>query len=166
MVNNAANIPSELAALHDIHVPERISFLQLAPIWYIVFGVLLILILTILYINWRDRSKHQALRQGIYLLNQLQQSQVIDPRLLSADVSNILRRVALAYYPRAQVAGLHGEEWLMFLNTSSHKLDFNHLRYELLELPYQESPTQKVELKPLFTIAHAWIVQRRKRCSN
>ena len=41
-----------------------------------------------------------------------------------AALAEILRRAALAGYPRAKVAGLHGEDWLAFLDRSYGETGF------------------------------------------
>ena len=41
-----------------------------------------------------------------------------------AAIAQILRRTAIATFPRAQVAGLHGENWLRFLDATSAKVTF------------------------------------------
>jgi len=40
------------------------------------------------------------------------------------DVSVILKRVALAVFPREQVASLYGDDWIAFLNRTCSRCDF------------------------------------------
>lgn len=58
-----------------------------------------------------------------------------------AKIAEILRRTALAAFPRDQVASLHGSEWLIFLNQSSEKIQISRSDARtLLEAPYRSSP--------------------------
>ena len=79
-------------------------------------------------------------------------------------ISELLRRVALVYFPREEVASLKGEAWLTFLSRTSKRIDFNQLRDYLLEFPYQAA--REIDLQPLFYGAKEWIKQRRVPCSN
>ncbi len=61
--------------------------------------------------------------------------------LSAAKVAEILRRTALAAYPREQVAGIYGEDWLKFLSQTIDSKSFNDETGQLLaKAPYQDIP--------------------------
>ena len=156
----------ELAQLHDIHLPEAIGWWPLAPGWYVLTLLLIILLVTVIFLMSRYYLNGRARRQALRLLMTYQQSypKQANSQLSAARVSELLKRVALVYFPREQVASLQGESWLTFLNTTSNGLDFNCVHTELLEAPYQA--TIDCDLHNLFIVARAWISQRRGSCLN
>ena len=156
----------ELAQLHDIHLPEAIGWWPLAPGWYVLTLLLIILLVTVIFLMSRYYLNGRARRQALRLLMTYQQSypKQANSQLSAARVSELLKRVALVYFPRAKVASLQGEAWIVFLNDTSKGLDFNNVRQELLEAPYQ--PVMEHDLQLLFNQARAWISQRRGSCLN
>jgi hypothetical protein len=64
-----------------------------------------------------------------------------DGRGYAAAVSALLRRLALARYPRERVAGLSGDAWLDFLDRSGGGGGFRSgVGRALTELPYRPGP--------------------------
>lgn len=167
----ASATAQELAQLRDIHLPEPIGWWPLAPGWYLLLFLVIFCIAIIVLYSWRRYKNSVSKRQGLRLLNtyysQYQNDQ--NSQLASARVSEILKRVALVYFPRAKVASLNGADWIQFLNETGKGIDFNPIRYELLELPYSSSQPGKTTLEKidvLFESAKHWIKQRSKPCSN
>lgn len=159
--------PQDLAQLHDIQMPAPIGWWPLAPGWYLLAALMVILILGLYYLLHRvyanGRAKREALRE--LALYQQEYQQHANSQLISANISALLKRVALVYYyPRTQVAGLHGDAWISFLNNKVKHVNFNPVRTELLELPYQ--PPHKRNLQPLFKLTRQWIKRQGKPCSN
>lgn len=160
------NIPQDLSLLHDIHTPPSISWWPLAPGWYLLVGGLVCVILLTLFFYRRYYVHGQAKRQALRELDiiEKQYDQDNNSQNCSACLSKLLRRVALVYYPRTDIAGLQGEAWLLFLNKSAAGVNFNAVRTQLLELPWKPSYGQPV--KPFITICRQWIIKQRKPCSN
>lgn len=156
-----------LAHLRDIHLPPPISWWPLAPGWYVICFMLLVVIVSIFYLVKRRYLQRYPKRQALRLLAFYEQEwqNTQQGSRACANVSELLRRVALAYFPRHDVAGLHGEAWLNFLNQSSSSLNFTALRDYLLVFPYQQDE-QTANLEPLFTSAREWIKQRGQPCLN
>lgn len=150
-----------LAALKDIHLPEAPGFFPLAPGWYIslaLVGLMIIFLVTFLRRKWiAGRPKREAL----HLLADLQTDFIRtgDSQQASAKTDQLLKRVALVYFPRTEVAGLYGEQWIDFLNKTSKKIDFSPEAPMLIEWPFQ--PNQQRDITPLFSKAKQWIQQRR-----
>lgn len=155
-----------LAQLRDIHLPEVIGWWPLALGWIALFVLGFSLCLLALFYIRRHYHRGRARREGLRLLMQYEKEyqQGASPQLVSAQISDILRRMALVYFPREEIAGLQGELWLDFLNKSGKGLNFNEVRECLLLLPYQ--PEQAADLSPLFVCAKSWVKQRRGRCLN
>lgn len=158
------NLLQPLANLRDIHVPSAVSFWPLAPGWYGLL-VLLLLCLIILYrvikkYNHNKRPKQQAL-QLLTAYEQAYQKEG-NSALAAASVSELLKRVALQYCQRREVASLQGDAWIQFLIESSKGLDFNQVRNELIEIPYK--PQSDGDLPTLFALSREWIKQRRGPC--
>lgn len=155
---------SALASLRDIHMPAPIGWWPPAMGW-IILGVLLILLLLgmagfLIHYIMNSRAKRHALRlletyRDAYLKQQ-------NAQLTSARISELLKRVALVYYPRKKTASLAGEQWIAFLNETSKQLDFNSVSVLLIEIPYRSSA--ECDVLPLFDLAQQWIKQRSGRC--
>lgn len=156
----------QLSKLHDIQLPAPISWWPMAPGWYLLILLGLLLIAFLFYRTRRHYLHGLAKRQALQLIENLEQENQRErnSQLSSMKVSELLRRVALVYFPREEVASLQGEAWLAFLSKNSKGIDFSELRPYLLELPYQ--PAKDIDLQPLFRGAKAWIKQRGAPCSN
>lgn len=155
-----------LAQLRDIHLPKAIGWWPLAPGWY-VLGILMMALIGIMaYAIRRHVINGRPKRQALRLLSTYQRDYLARPEvsLNAARVSELLKRVALVYFPREKVASLQGEAWIAFLSETSKRLDFKRVEQALLVAPYH--PTMKGDLSLLFTMARLWIKQRRKPCSN
>ncbi|MCX7118088.1 MAG: DUF4381 domain-containing protein [Legionellales bacterium] len=150
--------------LKDIHLPERIGWWPMASgkiaLALLIVGISVGLLMVLIRYYMRGRARRVALK----LLSSYEQQFCSDLNSQSsaACVSELLKRVALVYFPREKVASLRDEAWIAFLNETSKGLNFQDVRVALLELPYQRS--QDHDLKPLFTMAEAWVKQRRGPC--
>jgi hypothetical protein len=118
--------PASLENLHDIVTPEAAGWWPLAPGWY---GVaLLVLILSAWYVvrrlrRWRRNAYRREALAALALLNA--RSDRADGRAsVLAEAATLLRRVALSAYPRTQVATLGGDRWLAFLDETGGRGEF------------------------------------------
>jgi len=155
-----------LAQLKDIHLPDPVGWWPLAPGWYLLLFLGLCLTIALFcFINKRRRHA-LAKNQAIALLNTYEKlyEEEQNTALTSSLISELLRRVALTYYPRTEVASLHGDAWLHFLNQTSKGIEFDSVREALLDAPFKTECHQ--DLKLLFHKARLWIKQRKVPCSN
>jgi hypothetical protein len=164
--NMPMTAPDPLSKLRDIHLPEPIGWWPLAPGWYLLVLLVIAILITIIFFLRRYYLNGSAKRDALRLLKiyQQQYQSEMNSQISSAHISLLLKRVALAYFPRARVASLQGDEWILFLNNTAKKLNFEEVRAELLEMPYQ--PQKDCDLGLLFEMAHTWIKQRRAPCLN
>ena len=129
--------------LQDIVVPEQPPLWPLAnELWWLL--VLLLIIFAVIIFQWRQSKKRNAYRlMGLALL---------ETTNTVHDVSVILKRVALAVYPREQVASLYGEEWASFLRRTYKRRDFSIIT--------GAEPDQPVDRK-IIKLAASWIQHHR-----
>ncbi len=149
-----ANILQHLRA---IHLPKPISWWPLAPGWYvlaIILGVLVVVAGWYLYRWWqRLKRRRTILRELQYL--KLQQTTRTTAEII-ADLSGLLRRVAIYCFPRQAIAGLTGKAWLLFLNDTGRTQDFTRDAGELLvTAAYRRA--QDVNPEKLFVLVENWI---------
>ncbi|MBN9670034.1 DUF4381 domain-containing protein [Roseibium aggregatum] len=80
----------------------------------------------------------------------------------ATDVARILRRTALAAYPRHRVAGLTGDRWIGFLNETANAPLFRGAAAESLKTsPYRDAAVQD----DLIATARRWIRTHRREVS-
>lgn len=157
--------PDQLSQLRDLHLPPPVSWWPMAPGWWCLIALLLGGSAYLAFIITRRYVQGRARRFALQLLTRYeQQARSKQQGFSAAELSALLKRVALAYFPRAQVAPLQGDAWLLFLNQTAKGLDFNTVRDLLIHAPYQ--PYTNLDLSPLLVLTRAWITQRRARCSN
>ena len=157
----------ELSQLRDIHLPEPIGWWPPAPGWYFLAILILVALIVAIIFLTRHYLNGRARRQALRLLETYQQQYLehhINHQLIAARLSELLKRVALVYFPREKVASLQGESWIAFLNDTGKGLNFNAVQRELLELPYQSEVA--CDFQPLFGLVRTWIRQRRGQCLN
>ena len=102
--------------LKDIVIPDAPSLWPPSPgLWVVLTAIAVVLMLFgyRLYLHWHRNRYRKA---GLHLL---------DEAATEYEVSVILKRVALAAYPREQVASLHGAEWVAFLRKTSPRCSFS-----------------------------------------
>jgi len=145
--------------LCDIHLPEPLSFWPFAPGYWIVIGVVILLLCSggwWLYKYYSQSVKNLALKE----LKHLRASYQNNHTRLVITLSILLRRVALVTFPRHQVAGLHGIKWLQFLDHTGNTKAFTSGSGQILgTAPYQKKP-QIEDAEALFNLVETWIKQR------
>lgn len=134
---------ASLANLRDIAVPEP------PPFWPPAFGVwVLVIVVSVAVIalaiivrrRWQDNAYRRA---GLSLLKQSQNVR---------DVNIVLKRVALAVFPRSEVASLYGDEWTAFLDGNCRQTTFARL----------DTPDAEAEAShELQSLARTWIRRHR-----
>jgi hypothetical protein len=138
----------------------------LAPGWYGLLALFIGLVLFVVYFLKKHLAYARPKKEALALLKTLKEDYKTqnDSQVISAQISDLLRRVALVYFPREEVASLHGEDWLVFLNKTAKDINFNPVQSLLLDAPFK--PAQNLDLNPLIIKAELWIKQRRVPCSN
>jgi len=114
-----------LTNMHEIGLPEAVSWLSLTPLSA---GLVFLLLLGGLRALWRyygawcnDQYRRQA-RQQLQQLHALRTQQ--DQRVAAAQgLAQLIRQVALTAWPRVDVAALLGDAWLDFLHTTGGRAE-------------------------------------------
>jgi hypothetical protein len=148
-------IPDLLKQLRDIHYPPAIKIWPLAVGWYVVIAFFLCALVAIFYRRFRQYKRDQLKRMVLKQIEELHEKRGMGKNI-SEELSKLLKRAALARYPRHEVAGLFGEDWLLFLDKTSTTTDFSKgLGRLLLVYPYQK--TQQDLPDPLFHLIQNWV---------
>ncbi len=161
---------SPLAALKDIHLPPAPGWWPPAPGWWFVTFVVLTLIGVGLY-KWRLRQlRLQPIKLALLELSQLDLKTVDSTQqsLVLQELSALVRRFCIVFFPEKNIAGLCGQAWLEFLKQEfsgklagqNRDLDDNDLR-PLLEETY--SPSCNTDLVALGKIVEQWISSQKKK---
>ena len=156
-------IESGIPVLRDIHGLDAVPWWPIAPGWWLLTGLLALLIVAaagrywLLYhspwIGWRGDARRQlrALKKSL---------QKEDLREVAGRLSELLRRIAMAHSGRRETAGLTDENWLQWLATQDNSgFDWERRGQLLLTAPYMP-PTLEVarkELSALIVAARRWI---------
>lgn len=126
--------------LMDIRGLDPISWWPLAPGWWmsalLLVALLILLFMLIRYLfryppgSWRWEAQ-AALRELLRQRHQLSQKAV------AAQLSELLRRIAIARFGRERIASISGSEWLAWLQqTDPNGFDWSGRGGILLDLPY------------------------------
>jgi hypothetical protein len=149
--------------LRDIHDLDAIPWWPLAPGWWWVIGiaVLLMLVAGIRYWirysgimpGWRGDARRQLRELKKALRNE-------DPRDVAGRLSILLRRIAMARSGRQQAAGLSGDDWLAWLEQNDNTgFRWTKGGWVLLQAPYMppEMTVRSNEVMHLVVAAMHWV---------
>lgn len=145
--------------LRDIHLPGPPEFWPPAPGWWIIAAVMLALLTWLGLKIWRRTKLYLQRKRIIGLLEQLEQSSsdTHTPEFL-AQLSRLLRRLALMRFPRQEVAPLTGNDWLKFLDASGGDGQFCAGPGRVLaDGPYVRALNETVDTRALSSLIRNWI---------
>ena len=104
----------DLSRLNPIVMPDAVGALPLAPGWKILIGVALV---ALAWLAWRASKAWWANRYRRAALRELRALQQEPERL--QELPALLKRAALAAWPRRRVASLSGSAWQQFLDSTN-----------------------------------------------
>jgi hypothetical protein len=105
---------------------------------------------------WTNRYRREALAELTRLEHQFDAGETSDG--LAADLALLVRRTALAAFPREQVAALAGPAWLSFLDRTYGGTEFSQGGGRVLEsAPYQPMRQDASRLRALIELVRRWI---------
>jgi len=157
-VTPAANTDA-LAELRGYHFPDPVSWWPPAPGWWLLAALLLLATSALVWTLWRRQRRRAALRAALVELDTLAGAHDgLDPAEFARRLSRLLRRYALARFPRREVAGLAGEDWLRFLDAHGGDQAFTRGPGRLLrEAPYRPAGDAPA-LTELAALARSWML--------
>ncbi len=158
---NGVRVPPDSLPLRDIHLPGETLASTAAPALtgLVALGVLAACLALVLLALRRRRGR--LVRAALARVERQWVAAPGDPAWLLA-LSELLRRAALARYPRAEVAGLTGEQWLAFLARQGGDPAFTGAAGRwLVEGPYRVQVTvPPAEATALLAAARRWLEAR------
>ena len=150
-----------LEQLKDIHTPESVSWWPLAPLWWVLFAIILAGILFFAWRRWQQYRALAPLRQAFAELSAL------DPESADfiAKLHRLQRRVAMVCFSGSDslnssqqaIAALTGAQWRQFLNQNGDYFSAELLNALHRDL-YRKSPTVDVAThSQLKQATHGWL---------
>ncbi|GAA0853588.1 DUF4381 domain-containing protein [Aliiglaciecola litoralis] len=143
-----------LEQLNDIHVPDSVSVWPLAWGWWLLMGVSILVVCVVTVWLYRYLSARRVKRMALQELRTLNP----DNPTVYSEVNQLLKRVALAYFPSAPIASLYGEQWCNFLTQQlpdNKQQDFKQACIQLQQNLYQKTPESSAE--SVIDSAKTWI---------
>lgn len=141
--------------LKDIHQPAKVSIFPLAPSWYLLLALLVILASIIIWLKLHKKKKAQQIKQIYSILGTLEQNCTSNKELL-ADISILLKRVAMWRFPDRQVQLKFGNEWLVFLDQTGKTTEFSSGIGKCLANSYQFNANNN-DYQALFNLIKKWL---------
>lgn len=143
--------PTSLDRFHDLVVPPPAPWWPPTPGWWIVLSLAALVVMGMLlrtFFRWQaDRYRREALV-------------LLDASDLVM-ISPLLKRVALAVWPRERIADLTGKAWLDFLDRSAGMEGFVNGRGSLVET-IVFNPAAQADQGEMKRLAAVWIKRHRR----
>ena len=109
------NLPQLLDLMHGIVEPTPVSWMPQTDGWWVLLGWLLV-VCALGFVKWLARRRLNRYRR--ISLKSLAEIEVEAPEA-AAEIAAILKRTALAAFPRNEVASLTGPDWAEFLSRTA-----------------------------------------------
>lgn len=147
----------DLSGLRDIHLPIEPEFWPLAVGWYVLFGTIILAVL-ISFILWR-LYQNKPLPYALRELEKIQHT----PENQLKNLSQLLKRVAMAKYGRKEIAPLTEDTWQEFLLSVAPKTLTQKQAHLLAFAMY--APDKKINEPTLYKNVRLWIkvILKRKK---
>ena len=150
-----------LSNLREIPLPEPVAYTPQTVGW-LILSALVFLAVVLLIRHWRRNAlRNQYRSEALQSLNEIEDSDQL------TELPALVKRVALAFSPREEIANLSGVPWLQFLDSTLGDNGFTAGPGRLLlSVAYEasESVNQKLtseQRKALLGLVRRWIRRHR-----
>jgi len=153
---------SQTLNLLDIHLPEPVSWWPPAPGWWLLLTLIFLLLGGFRFIQ-QQREKKQLQKITLHRLDIIfaQYEQDSDSSKLLQSLSVLMRRSCISYHPRIDSAGLTGQAWLRYLDTTAVHKGFEHGVGEILaSAPYRPVQAMPVDTQELHNLCAHWLASQ------
>ena len=140
-----------LQDLADIVEPAAVSWRPQTGGWILLVALTVIGGGLVVYVGLRRHAANRYRREGLTALASLS-------TLTPGQVSGVLKRVAMVRYPRHEVATLHGDDWVAFLERTGRAAPSQSVAALLADGPYERPGRESPELA---AFARHWIAGHR-----
>ena len=145
--------------LAPIIPPETVSFWPPQPGWYVVLTLLILITAYLGYRVWKYNRKNAYRKTAMVRLEKLRTENSIKESIIM--VNQLLKATAIAGFNRDEVASLHGDEWLTFLDRSASMNSFMNEPGRLLAnssfIDMGTVEFKETDQKIIFEISQKWI---------
>lgn len=154
--------PAQLP-LRDIHLPPDIGWWPPAAGWWLVM-ISISIVTGLIYWAYKLVSKKSALKSAKIQLRQIKQDTQSDNAHKLAQLSMLIRRVAISTANRNECAALTGRQWLEFLDRSMKDKPFTQGAGRLFEdAVYRKVKPTDQEIDQITALCESWIHAQRKK---
>ena len=155
------NPQDPLAALNPLREPELIGWWPLAPGWWLLIALLLMVLAVLAFLLWRRYQRRAYRRQALRQLDSiaLDFSQTGNQRSYLESINQLLKATAISAYPRQEVAAINGEPWLQLLNTTMGKKRESHAFPAVFAHASYQAQPDALDTEALHNSASLWIGQ-------
>jgi hypothetical protein len=148
-----------VAGLIDIPLPPPVSLWP--QTWMSRIAIVVLVAAAIAALLWfiHHRRVNRYRREALSELDRIERTFAGHaPQELTAELSVLVRRTALAVFPREQIVPLSGPAWLAFLDNTCSKPEFSQgIGRFLVSTPYDGiAPTDR-QLSSLLDLTRRWI---------
>lgn len=148
-----------VARLRDLHPPPAPAEWPPAPGWWAALLVLVVLAVILLRFAppwWRRLRLRRRLIATLEAIARRHRDGAPAAATI-AEISSLLRRAALIKFPHGGMAGLHGGDWIAFLESHDRVPGrFAALGSALTVAPYRP-PDTGADAEPLLKAARGWL---------
>lgn len=106
--------------LHEIVEPAPVDWLPQTTGWWIAGAWVVAVLLLVARHGLAGRRRNRYRREAERELDAISVRAAAEPAATARDIATLVKRTALAAYPRDQVASLTGAQWAAFLCTSAN----------------------------------------------
>ena len=138
--------------LHDLYEPAPVPFRFDTPGWFILAGILLLIILTVIVVQLRKYIKNRYRREALQKLASLD---CTGPCIMPMFV--ILKQTAMHAFGRDKVGPLYGKEWLSFLEETGKDVHLSDYQEQVIQAMYAEKEIAPETQKHMLLHAENWI---------
>ena len=148
------NLPDLLALMNGLEAPAPVPWIPATSGWWVLLAWLVAVLLLVIWRLVQRRRRNRYRRQALSELAAIQRQPDAMPPCSTQRIAAVLRRTALAAYPRREIAPLYGSSWARFLRDSANNdQQIANAAEQLAAAPYQPDANGEALLEP----ARRWV---------